>query len=150
MSETHGNGKSRLAWVKALVPIGVALMGFAGVALGVWAQIRAGNTNRAIDTTVEQLNDSTIPRLVALIDELRADNKTLAETLAVVRERVSRLEGRTSAWDRMGLGSGEEEPPAADAIVVGVDSSLDRILDKPTKAKAIPRLAVQQVQKEDR
>lgn len=78
--------KIKMTKMQVIGQIVVAVLGFLGIAAGVIAQIKTGNTDSTLDEQV-------IPSIRKSVDELRTDIKTLVGTVIELRERVARLEG---------------------------------------------------------
>jgi len=75
---------------------------------------------------------------------LRADNKFLTETLAQLRERTARLEGRIRIkWPRSFESVSEESEKAEAKAEASVGKKLESLAAK--KPEALPRLEVQQI-----
>jgi uncharacterized coiled-coil protein SlyX len=154
-----GDGdKSKLAWVKALAPYAVALLSLVGIALGVWAQVKTGNTNDALKTTVEQLNTQTIPMLNTLLKEQREETRKIREKLSTACERLAYLEAFTKS---LGTKARVKPPPETSrgGSTFGYGTGVAHVTmgppepepEKPDKSAAkkleelIPRLEVQQL-----
>lgn len=145
------NGKTgwKAAVLKAIVQVIVALMGLAGVGLGVWAQMKSGNTNDALQATVEQFNTRTIPMLETLLKEQREETRKVRDKVFELRERVAYLEALTrQVAEKTRTKFPKEDQPLpvkhetveAKVMSAGVDGELK-------EPDLIPRLDVQQLQK---
>ena len=111
----------------------VAFLGVCGTVLGIWFGSQSENT-------VGRLDGKVIPSVQKEVDDLRADNKTLANAVKTLhaendalRDRVSWLEGalgrrRRPAWIFSGPGTDEDGAPDAPEVA----KKLDKILAKKT------------------
>lgn len=133
--------KLKITIVKSVTRIVVGLMALVGVALGVWGQMKSGDTNAALKDTVSYAKKA-LPQVHADVTELRADIKVLGEIVTKLREKVSYLEGQLSHQPHWIIG---RRPVAEEKAT---DEKLEKVLARK-KPKKLPRLEIQQFAQEE-
>ncbi len=155
IDDEAGNGKKwKMALLKVVGTVVVAMLGLLGAGLGYLAQVKTGNTDAALRATVEQLNTRTIPLLETLLKEQRGESSKLRDKLSETCERLAYLEAYTKS-----LGSkARVKPPAMGGGTFSHSTGVTHIMAGPLESKPdkmpvkkpedlIPRLKVQLQQK---
>jgi len=134
----------KITLLKVIGQIVVALLGLAGTAIGLWSSAKSDENGATLKVTVEKMSTDIIPAMRELIDDLRKDDKTMVGTIADVRERVAKVEGRMEARRHR---PGITRPTAPIAMDVGPqpEDPLDVIMKKP-QPKNIPDMNFEQIQ----
>lgn len=130
--------------LKVIGQIVVALLGLAGTAIGLWSNAKSDKNGAILKVTVEKMSTDIIPAMRELIDELRKDDKTMVGTIADVRERVAKVEGRLEARRHRPGGIRTTAPVAMD-VGPKPEDPLDVIMKKPQQ-KSIPDMNFEQIQ----
>lgn len=133
--------KLKITLVRSATKIVVGLMALTGVGLGVWGQMKSGDTNAALKDTVSYAKKA-LPQVHEDVTELRADIKVLTEIVTKLREKVSYLEGQLSHQPRWIIG----RPAVAEEKAT--DAKLEKVLARG-KPKKLPTLDIQQFAQEE-
>ena len=147
------NGKTSLkvAILKVLGTVVVAMLGLLGAGLGYLAQVKTDSTDAALKATVEQINTRTIPMLEMLIKEQRDDLRRSRDKPAELRERLAYVEASVASVARrarvkLPAMDKPRDPPSMMTRMVRV-LSVEADTGELKEPELIPRLDVRQVEK---
>lgn len=142
------NGKTgwKVAVLKVVGTIVVAMLGLVGAGLGYLAQVKTGSTDDALKATVDQLNNRTIPLLETLLKEQRDEMRESRDRMADLRERLAYVEALLSdvaKRTRTKLPKLDKTPTIKTGMVKVMTA--DPTTGDLKEPDLIPRLEVQQI-----
>jgi len=84
----------KAAWLKSLSVVLAALLGLAGVVLGILAQNTSDANQGDLERVLQQIDDRMIPMIESNLQSLQRDVGILARTVDDLRDRVKMMEAK--------------------------------------------------------